>query len=226
MDYPAVAPVPCESEQAMHASTTPAGQGGDPEAECRKWALILVDLQNGPLSLAEGPGSGDRARTTALRVAAACRAVGVLVIMVYASSFGDGGDRLSGPVDEPVPVPSPPPPDFFDFGSGVETAADIFVVKRQWGGFYGTDLDLQLRRRRISHVAIGGVLTNFGVESTARNAWEHGYKVVIIEDATAALTQDDQTFAVTRVFPRIGGVLTADGFLDALGSPDEGHASA
>jgi nicotinamidase-related amidase len=35
---------------------------------------------------------------------------------------------------------------------------------------YGTELDLQLPRRGIENVIIGGVMTNFGVESTARNA--------------------------------------------------------
>ena len=48
--------------------------------------------------------------------------------------------------------------------------SDILVTKRQWGAFYGTDLDLQLRRRGIKSVVLGGISTNIGVESTARAA--------------------------------------------------------
>ncbi len=36
----------------------------------------------------------------------------------------------------------------------VPHAADVMVTKRQWGAFYGTDLDLQLRRRGV-HTLIG-----------------------------------------------------------------------
>jgi nicotinamidase-related amidase len=45
------------------------------------------------------------------------------------------------------------------------------VTKHQWGAFYGTDLDVQLRRRGIQTIVLGGVATNIGVESTARQAW-------------------------------------------------------
>ncbi|EHX0901074.1 isochorismatase family protein [Escherichia coli] len=44
------------------------------------------------------------------------------------------------------------------------------IIKRQWGAFYGTDLELQLRRRGIDTIVLCGISTNIGVESTARNA--------------------------------------------------------
>ncbi len=44
------------------------------------------------------------------------------------------------------------------------------MTKRQWGAFYGTDLELQLRRRGIDTIILCGISTNIGVESTARNA--------------------------------------------------------
>ena len=42
---------------------------------------------------------------------------------------------------------------------------DFVITKRQWGAFYGTDLDLQLRRRNIDTIVLCGIATNFGVES-------------------------------------------------------------
>src|SRR3546814_9489432 len=56
-------------------------------------------------------------------------------------------------------------------------------------------LDLQLRRRGVRTVVIGGVATNFGVESTARSAHEHGYAPVLVEDACASLSADLHDFA-------------------------------
>ncbi|HEX3445033.1 MAG TPA: isochorismatase family protein [Chthoniobacterales bacterium] len=37
-----------------------------------------------------------------------------------------------------------------------------------------TELDLQLRRRRVDAIVVGGVATNFSIESTARSAYELG----------------------------------------------------
>src|SRR3546814_7304973 len=64
----------------------------------------------------------------------------------------------------------------------------------------------QLRRRRIETVVIGGIATNFGVESTARAAHEHGYAPVLVEDACASLTTDMHASAFTQIFPLLGRV--------------------
>ena len=39
------------------------------------------------------------------------------------------------------------------------TERDIVVTKRNPSAFYGIDLDLQLRRRNIARIAIGGIST-------------------------------------------------------------------
>jgi len=96
-----------------------------------------------------------------------------------------------------------------DFAEGLVAPGDIVVTKRQWGAFYGTDLDLQLRRRGVTTIVPGGIATNFGVESTARSAWEHGYAVVVAEDATTSLTAEMHGFSVEHILPRIGIVSRA-----------------
>jgi len=68
------------------------------------------------------------------------------------------------------------------------------------GCLYWTELDLQLRRRGIRTIVLGGVATNMGVESTARQAWELNYEVVIAKEATTSLATDMHEFAITKVF--------------------------
>jgi nicotinamidase-related amidase len=80
------------------------------------------------------------------------------------------------------------------------------VTKRQWGAFYGANLDLELRRRGRTTLVLGGIATNIGVESTARDAWERNYQLVLVEDAMAALNAEAHEFAVQRIFPRLGRV--------------------
>jgi nicotinamidase-related amidase len=89
-------------------------------------------------------------------------------------------------------------------------------VKHQWGAFYGTDLDLQLRRRSIDTILIGGIATNFGVESTARDAWERTYKVVFIEDMMTSFSTEAHQFSISTVFPRLGRVRSSEQVLAAL----------
>ena len=48
------------------------------------------------------------------------------------------------------------------------------------------DLVLQLRKRRISKVILGGMLANLCVESHLRDLLEQGFEVVVAKDATAA----------------------------------------
>jgi nicotinamidase-related amidase len=63
---------------------------------------------------------------------------------------------------------------------------------------------------------IGGIATNFGVESTARDAFELGYGLVFVEDATAGLTAEAHSFAIKTIFPRIGRVRSTEDVLNAI----------
>jgi nicotinamidase-related amidase len=93
---------------------------------------------------------------------------------------------------------------------------DTRVLKRNWGAFYGTDLDLQLRRRGIDTLVLSGIATNLGVESTARDAYERGYHQVFVEDAMSGLGAGAHEAAVGTTFPRIGQVRTSHDVLAAL----------
>lgn len=80
------------------------------------------------------------------------------------------------------------------------------ITKRQWGAFYGTDLDLQLRRREINTIVLCGVSTSTGVDTTAREAYQHGYNQIFIEAAIAASTKDEHDYVCKYIFPRIGQI--------------------
>ena len=93
---------------------------------------------------------------------------------------------------------------------------DVVITKRQWGAFYGTDLDLQLRRRGIDTMILCGISTTIGVESTARDAFERGYQQIFVEDAMAAHAAEDHRHTVESVFPRMGRVRSTEQVLAAL----------
>jgi len=94
---------------------------------------------------------------------------------------------------------------------------DMIIIKKQWGAFYGTELDLQLRRRKISTIVLCGIATNYGVESTARFAYEYGYNQIFAEDAMAAMTEEVHSSSIKYVFRRMGIVRSTEEILAALG---------
>ena len=83
-------------------------------------------------------------------------------------------------------------------------------------GFNKTNLDELLKQGNIKNVVIGGFLTNFCVESTARTAYDRGYGVTIIKDATAANSEEEQNHSEQKIFPLIGQTLSVDQFISQL----------
>lgn len=83
-------------------------------------------------------------------------------------------------------------------------------------GFNNTNLDELLKEGDIKNVVIGGFLTNFCVESTARTAYDKGYGVTIMKDATGANSEEEQNHAEEKIFPLLGQTLSVNQFLDQL----------
>ena len=171
-------------------------------------ALLLIDLQKGIVRREFAPYTADQVIKTATALTDRFRHAGAAVVLVNVGFSKDFKDALNQPVDQPRAVPPGGfPADFSELVDGLAKPGDILITKRQWGAFHGTELDLQLRRRGIQSIVLGGITTNMGVESTARQAWEHGYSVVIAEDATSASSADMHSFAVKGIFPQISRVV-------------------
>jgi len=173
----------------------------------RTTAFVMIDLQNGVIGRSLAPRSGADVMASAAVQARRFRDAGSKIVWVTVGWEADIADAPSAPVDEPIQRPPGGfPPEFAQLVEGLASPGDLHVRKRQWGAFYGTDLDLQLRRRGITTIALGGVATNFGVESTARDAWEQGYAVVVLEDLCASGSAEAHAFACKNIFPRLARV--------------------
>lgn len=185
--------------------------------EAARTALVVIDLQRGVVGRETAPHPAAEVVQRSALLLQAARRVGVLPVLVHVGGAPDYADRLRRSADQAMPR-QPLTPDWSEF---VEECApqegEVTVLKRQWGAFYGTDLDLQLRRRGIDTLVLCGIASEFGVESTARDAYEHNYRQVFVEDAMSGLSEQSHCNAIERIFPRIGHVRSTQQVLALLG---------
>lgn len=180
-------------------------------------ALVVIDLQKGIVSIATHPYPSDAVVVKAAKIAAAFRKNHMPVFLVRVTPSADGKDALQPLVDTTTPMNSPRPADWADLVPELSREPnDIIITKRQWGAFYGTELDMQLRRRKIETIVLCGISTNAGVESTARFAYEYGYQQIFVEDACSARSKEDHDQPMKSTFPRLGRVRTTEQILAAL----------
>lgn len=189
----------------------------DLELTPARTALVVIDLQRGTAAMPAAPHPASDVVTRAAALADALRAAGGTVVLVRVTPSEDGRDALRPRTDMPAQHPGPRPPDWAEIVPELgPEPGDLVITKRQWGAFYGTELDLQLRRRGIDTILLAGISTNVGVESTARDAFERGYEQVFVEDAMTARSPDDHAHALRTVFARIGRVRSTAEVLAAL----------
>ena len=150
-------------------------------------ALAVIDLQRGIVGNTTHPHPAATVVANSQRLLRAARGAGASVILVHVGGAEDGRDRLDPRADEPR-RPVPPGTDYAELVPELEQApGDLVILKRQWGAFYGTDLELQLRRRGLRTLILCGIATEYGVESTARDAYERGFDQILVADAMSAL---------------------------------------
>ena len=173
--------------------------------EGKTCALIVIDLQASNEHAPYTPHSFADVARNANVVAAAVRSSGGMVARTHVLV----ADMLDLPSDETLPSP-PPGPDGARFAADAQPGpGDVVITKRQWGAFYATDLDQQLRRRGIRTLLIAGVATEFGVESTIRAAYDQGYALVFVEDAISGTDAKSNDVFMGGLFPFMGRVRTS-----------------
>jgi nicotinamidase-related amidase len=185
----------------------------------RTTALVIIDLQRGIIARQAAPHTAQQVIEKSAAIGRKCNDVGALVVLVHVTFAPDGADRLKQPVDVAMAIPPGGlPADFAELTEEIAALrSEVVITKRQWGAFYGTELDLQLRRRGITTIVLCGIATNFGVEQTAREAWQHGYAVVIPEDACTSVDAAMHCFAFESLLPRVSRVRSTAEVLAALG---------
>lgn len=183
-------------------------------------ALLIIDMQkdfcvDGFAASAAGRplGTAQAIIPAIADLRAAARRAGVLVCHVgfwtLPGHLSDSGPwlaqrRRSTYASDRIAIAGTPGADFVPELSPLE--GEVVVHKHRYSAFKGTDLDMVLRGCGIASVAVCGVSTNVCVESTLRDAFEHGYYVSAVGDACASWDTDLHRATLRNVEARFGVV--------------------
>lgn len=189
-----------------------------PSLDLTQTALVLIDLQKGVVGRDLAPRTGPEVVANSVKLLRRFREAKATVALVHVTFSPDFADAVKVETDKST-MRGELPPGWDEFVPELEVApGDLLFTKRNWGAFYGTGLDLQLRRRGIRTIVLAGIATNMGVESTARNAHERGYAQVFVEDAMASFSAEAHAFSVQAILPLLGRVRSTAEVLAGCGA--------
>lgn len=93
---------------------------------------------------------------------------------------------------------------------------DLIVSKHRYSAFYNTDLEILLRVKGITELAIAGVMTNMCCETTARDAYMRDFKVQFVADATATATEEMHLATLLNVALGFANITITDQLISQL----------
>ena len=198
------------------------------ELDPRRTALVIIDMQElfcAPGAPAEVPGSRDIVGSIN-RLTAELRKVGVPVIWVLHANSQSGGRSdwelffnfvVADEVREKTLKSLAPGNQKVWSGLTVD-AADTKVIKNRYSALIpgSSSLERLLRSLDIDTVLVAGTKTNICCEATARDAMMLDFKVVMVSDCCAALSDDEHRAALENIIQQFGDVMTGEEVLERL----------
>ncbi len=107
---------------------------------------------------------------------------------------------------------------------GAKTAEGLDIAegdpvfdKHGMSAFLNPDFERFLRERNIKTLVLAGLLTDACVESTMRDAYDKGFEVYSLSDATAALSSTKHQATLEHSYPLFSKILTTAELAESFG---------
>lgn len=189
-------------------------------------ALVLVEMQNEFLSeggklqpLLKPVLDANHVVDNVNRLIAAARSRGMLIVHTPIGFSADYREMGSEPYGIMQIVKGAGALVRDTWGTEIAPAIDrrdediVIEGKSSIDAFSGTNLDFVLRAHGITNIALAGQLTNVCIESTMRSAYDRGYRVFGITDASATISPEAYDNSVRNNWPMFCEPLTHGEFI-------------
>jgi nicotinamidase-related amidase len=212
----------------------PAAVSSDPSLDPKQTGVLIFDMLKG--GNYDGEGGKLKAESRAFieagaRMVEVARRLGMPIFYTQPIHREDGADWCSALTDR-VGRPNVErfgkvrinPGSFADSWQAevVDEVApqpgDYVIRKHRYNAFFGTPLELSLRRAGVTNVLLAGAAINAGVASTAYGARDRDFNLVTLRDACRSGDPAITSYFMDHVFPRMGRVRTVQQTTALLGS--------
>lgn len=95
---------------------------------------------------------------------------------------------------------------------------DLYLIKRYPSAFFGTDLASILTRSGVDTVLVMGVTTSGCVRATIVDAFSHGFRTIVVEDACGDQAPDSHAANMRDVSNRYADLICAQEAVGRIGS--------
>ena len=198
------------------------------ELDPRRTALVIIDMQElfcAPGAPAEVAGSRDIVKPIN-KLTKELRKIGVPVVWVLHANTQGGGRSdwelffnfvVADEVREKTLQSLAPGRQQVWSGLTVDVS-DTTVIKNRYSALIpgSSSLERLLRSLDIDTVLVAGTKTNICCEATARDAMMLDFKVVMVSDCCAALSDEEHRSALENIIQQFGDVMTGKEVLERL----------
>ena len=147
-----------------------------------KTALLIVDVQNGVLGKENQTYQAERLLSNLKHLIKKARETNTPIIYVQHVAAGQlEPDSFEWQVNERI----------------APKAGDIRIQKHHPSSFHDTSLEEELRRLGVEELVIGGLQTEWCIDSTIRHAFSLGFDVTVVEDGHS--TMDSPTLEAGKI---------------------------
>jgi nicotinamidase-related amidase len=186
-------------------------------------ALLIIDMQHDfavPGGACEVPGA-HATIPTIRKVLGRFRDLGLPVFHVVREYRADGSDveitRLDALMEKNMVVPGT---QGGRIAPGLEPVeGDYRIVKQRFSAFMFTELDLILRRKGITHLAVTGTQLPFCLRTTLFDGLCLGYHMTLLTDASSSRTQEIHQANIRDIRDAGMACVTVDEYLAGINPP-------
>ena len=195
-------------------------------------ALLVIDVQNGFVSKG---GSYDKLRMDTSKYRAVmpkmqqlislCRELGIPIFFTEATREPSGIDLLTRvhrilPRSREeritkVPICVHGTWDAQTIAELKPTDADQIIIKRRDSAFQDTEINIWFKALGINTIIFAGVDTSICVETSLRDAFNQGYDIMLISDATASSNKESYNTTLQRIGDSYGVVMDFEHFANS-----------
>ncbi len=179
-----------------------------------KSVFVPIDMQKGIVATpVSGPYTMEQVVTANNKIVAGCK--GADIEVAYVNVAIDLFKYIGPNQDQTRSSDMKVPDDFTDIV--IDMIEDSRVITKYTpSAFKNTNLDSLMRFKKYDTIILSGIVSTIGVYATALDAYQSGYKIIIVKDAMTDREEKLHNFFIENMYPKIAHVVTTDELLEMI----------